>query len=817
VYCELKYAVRSLAKTPWLTTVVVITLALGIAANTAVFSWTRGVLLHPLHGVADGQRLVSLENVLPSGENVGSSYPDFRDYRDSSRSLAGAIAFDQEPLSLGSENQAERVWAELVSGNFFDVLGVRPAAGRFFRAEEQEEVPGKHPVAVISARFWRRHFHADPQIVGETIRVNRQELTVVGVAPEEFSGTEVGLSFDLWVPLAMAPLLIEAPSWFENRNNRGLHLFARLRPGVSLPEARTEIQTIARRLAQSYPRSNAGIGATLLPIDQASHGVQSLVATLLKTLLGAGAVLLLIVCANVANLMLVRATIRQKEFSIRLALGASRPRVIGQLLLESLLLAGLGGLAGVLLARQMGSWLRLFIPATNLPVVLDFPPDSAVLLFTLSISVLVGLLFGLAPALQTIRNGRLGGLKDSGRGAIGGTRSDRLRGLLVISEVALALVVLIGASLFLESFRHAKRIDPGFDPSHVLLAPLNLGEAGYSAEQGTLFMRHLRDRIEALPGVRAVSLATAVPLGFTPGSWAGDVQVGGYVPRRGEDMRVLYNPIGPGYFDLMRIPPIEGRDFTERDDRQSPPVAIINETFARRYFRGQEPVGRQLGVWGTVCTVVGVVKDIKYRRLGETPQPYFYRPMQQVWDPNTPSNTGVWLHVRTVGPPLQLLPELQRELISVDPRVHLFEVFTLSDFIGAVWFAQKIGAALLGVLGTLALLLAALGLFSVMAYSVSQRTQEIGIRMALGAQMIDVFRPVVGQSLRLALAGIGIGLLLSFALTRLVASQLLGVSATDPLTFVAVSCLLCAVALAASYIPARRAAKVDPLIALRTE
>jgi len=291
------------------------------------------------------------------------------------------------------------------------------------------------------------------------------------------------------------------------------------------------------------------------------------------------------------------------------------------------------------------------------------------------------------------------------------------------------------------------------------------------------------------------------------------VQVGGYVPRRGEDMRVRWNPIGPGYFDLMRIAVIEGHDFAERDDRQSPPMAIINETFARLFFRGQEPVGRQLHFWRGDWTVVGVVKDIKYRSLGETPRPYFYLPMQQVWNPTM----GLELHVRTVGPPLQLLPELRRELRSVDPRVHLFEVFTLSDYIGEAWFAQKIGAALLGVLGTLALLLAAMGLFSVMAYSVSQRTQEIGIRMALGAQMIDVFRPVVGQSLRLAMTGIGVGLVLSFALTRLLASQLLGVSATDPLTFIAVSCLLCAVALTASIIPARRAIKVDPLIALRAE
>jgi predicted permease len=530
---ELKYAVRSLAKTPWLTAVVFITLALGIAANTAVFSWTRGVLLNPFRGVTDGQRLVSLETVNPTGDHGDSSYPDFRDYRDSSRSLAGAIAFQKEHLSLENGTEAERVWAEFVSGNYFDVLGVRPAAGRFFRAEEQEEAPGKHPVAVISARFWRQHFHADSQVVGKTIRVNRQELTVVGVAPTEFLGTEVGLSFDLWVPLAMDPLLGQAPNWFEHRDLRGLRLLARLRPGVSLSEARTEIQTIAQRLAQSYPRSNERIGATLVPIDQAYWGLQTLIGTLLKTLLGAGAVLLLIVCANVANLMLVRATTRQKEFSIRLALGASRRRVIGQLLLESLLLAGLGGLAGVLLAGQMGSWLRFFIPATDLPLALDFPPDSAVLLFTLSISVLAGLLFGVSPALQTIRDGQLSGLKDSGRGAIGGTRSHRLRGILVISEVALALVVLIGASLFVESFWHAKRTDPGFDPSNVLLAGFNLSEQGYSTEQGTLFMRHLRDRIETLPGVRAVSFANDLPLGFADGPRA-EVQVGGYVPRRGE-------------------------------------------------------------------------------------------------------------------------------------------------------------------------------------------------------------------------------------------------------------------------------------------
>ncbi len=813
---SLKYAVRSLAKTPWLTAVVTITLALGIAANTAVFSWTRGVLLHPLRGVADVGRLFAMETVPPAGVGRYSdiSYPDFRDYRDSSRSLAGAIAFQDRALSLGDGAQAERVWAEFVSGNFFDVLGVKPVTGRFFRAEEQEDAPGKHPVAVISERFWQRHFHADPEIIGKAVRLNGRELTVIGVAPAEFLGTIVGLSYDFWLPLSMNPLLSSAGNWLENRRARAVHVLARLRSGVSLPQAQAEIETIARRLAQSYPQSNADINTTLVPIAKAPYGTQEFMVPLLETLLGAGAVLLLIVCSNVANLMLLRATTRRKEFGIRLALGASCSRVIAQLLLESLLLAGLGGSAGILLAGRMAGWLQFFMPVTYLPIALNFPPDSAVLAFTLAISLLAGLLCGLIPALQIIRHHHFGSLMDSGRGAIGDARSHRLRGALVISEVALALVVLIGASLFLESFWHAKRTDPGFDPSHVLLAGIDLSEEGYSTEQGKLFMRQLRDRVAALPGVQAVSFGH-VPLGFDRDhDNSASVQVDGYLPRRGEDMSVYWAQVWPGYFDLLRIGLTKGRDFTDRDDNQAPAVIIVSEAFVRRFFQGQEPIGRKLRVGGNAeRTVIGVVKDIKYHSLGESPQPYFYLPMQQVWEPST----GTGLLVRTKGPPEQILPSLQREWRSVDPRVNLSVVFALRDFIGASWFVHKIAASLLGVLGTLALLLAALGLFSVMAYTVSQRTQEIGIRMALGAQKRDVLRPVLGQALGLAMVGVAIGLALSFALTPLVASQLLGVRATDPLTFAGVSCLLCVVALAASFIPARRATKVDPLIALRSE
>jgi putative ABC transport system permease protein len=813
VFFNLQYAVRSLSKTPWLTAVVVVTLAVGIAANTAVFSWTRGVLLNPLRGVADVGRLFALETLPPAsvGRNIELSYPDFRDYRDSSQSLAGAIAFHERALSLGDGIQAERVWAQFVSGNFFDVLGVKPVTGRFFRTEEREDAPGKYPVAVISERMWQRRFNADPEIIGKAVRLNGQDLTVIGVAPPEFLGTIVGLSYDVWLPLSMEPLLSGGGNRLENRNARWLHVLARLSAGASLPQAQAEIETIARRLTQSYPTSNTGIGATLVPISRANTGAQELMAPVLKTLLGAGAVLLLIVCANVANLMLLRATARQKEFDIRLALGASGLRVIGQLLLESLLLAGLGGAAGVALAAQMAGWLQFFAPATHLPVALNFPPDSTVLAFALTISLLAGLLCGLIPALQIVRHGRSGSLKGSGRGAVGDARAHRLRGGLVISEVALALVVLIGASLFLESFQHAKRTELGFDPSNVLLVGMDLSQAGYSTEPGKLFMRQLRDRVEAMPQVQAVSFGHA-PLGFDRDNSAA-VQVDGYLPRDGEDMKGLWAQVWPGYFDLMRIALIEGREFTDRDEAQALPVVIVNEAFAQRFFAGQEPVGRKLRLGGGERTVIAVVKDIKYHSLSESPQPFLYLPMQQAWEPNT----GIGLLVRTEGAPEQIVPALQRELRSADPSVNLDVVFALSDFISASWFVQKVAASLLGVLGTLALLLAALGLFSVMAHTVAQRTQEIGIRMALGAQVMDVFRPVLGQALRLTMVGVGIGLALSFALTRLVASQLLGVSATDPLTFVGVSCLLCAVALAASYLPARRATRVDPMVALRAE
>jgi putative ABC transport system permease protein len=809
---DLRYALRRLRKNLSFTLVVVLTLGLGIGANTAVFSWIQAILLHPLPGVAQAGQLLTLETIAPSGQYIDTSYPDYRDYRDQAKLLTGLIVFQDRPLSLGDDQQAERVWAELVSGNFFDVLGVKPAVGRFFLPAEQAEKPGAYPVAVISSELWRRRFNSDPGIIGKTVKLNRQPFTIIGVTPEKFKGTIVGLSYDLYVPLFMQEQLAQRGDWLNVRDSRPLHTLARLKPGANLTEARAEIQLLARQLAQAYPQTNQGISATLLPIWRAPYGAQSLLSVLLQILMGIGGVVLLIVCANVANLLLARSTARQKEISIRLALGASRRRVIRQLLTESLLLGLLGAAVGLMLAFWITDFLRFFIPNTELPVTLTTGVNLQSLGFTLLLSLLTGVIFGLAPALQVTRPDLYHSLKEGGRSATAGPRARRLRGLLVVSEVALALVALIGAGLFVKSFQQARKSNVGFDPEGVLLVGFDLSSNGYNQDQGKNFCRQLRERVERLPGVQAVSYAEDVPLGFDGGAWT-KIGIEGYVPRSNENMRIYRNLVAPGYFNLMRIPLLAGREFTERDDEKAPLAAIINETFARRFFPGQEAIGRKIHAGTRVLNIVGLVKDSKYRSLSESAEPYFYIPFLQFYRPHI----GFALHIRADGRPEAMLGAVRREVQAIDPAVPVFAAIPLADYIGASFFTQKVAATLLSILGLLALLLAALGLYSVMAYSVTQQTREIGIRLALGAQARDVFKLVIGQGLRLVLSGIVIGLATAFAFTRLASGLLFGVSATDPATFALIALLLTGVALLACLLPARRATKVNPLIALRYE
>ena len=808
---DLRFGFRVSLRSPALTAVAVLTLAIGIAANTTVFSWIDGVLLRPIPGVADGQELVAFETLTPNGQSITTSYPDYRDYRDHLRLIAGLAVAQPRAFSVGEEDHAERISGELVSGNYFAVLGARPVAGRVFSPDEYGDKQGGYPVAVIGYGLWQRRFNRDPAVLGQTIRVNRQQLTIIGVAPPEFRGTIPGLAFEMWVPAMMGPQLNLMPDWMlRDRQTRNFVAVARLKPGITIERARAEITALARELARTEADTNRGISATLLPIWKGHFGAQSVLLAPLEILMAVCGVVLLIVCANVANLLLARSAARQKEFSLRLALGAGRGTLIRQILSESLVLAVAGAVLGVPLTMWMAQSLGYLVPPGTLPVALEVRLNGDIFAFTVLLCLVACVVSGLAPAWSTTRTGLNEVLKEGGRTGGAGSRSRRMGGLLVIAEVALALVAIIGAGLFARSFQVASRINPGFDPHNVLVTHLSLSTAGYSVPQRKEFCRRLRERLESQPGVAGATYADMVPLGFDSGPWE-DLRIQGYVPGAAENMKIYRNVVAPGYFDLLRIGLVEGRDFTEQDDEKSQPVMIVNETFAQRFLTGRNPIGHQVHGWGQWFTVVGVVKDSKYHTPNEAPLPYFYVPFRQIYR----ADLAIAFYLRTNGGSSQALVMMRRELRSMDPNVGMFDAMPLSEFIEASLFPQKVAAMLLAVLGAIALVLAAAGLYSVIAYTISQRTQEIGIRMALGARPGDVLALVVLQGMGLTLAGLAAGVAVALAITRLASGLLVNVSATDPLIFAGATLFLALVALAAVCVPALRATRTDPNAALR--
>ncbi|HVG32964.1 MAG TPA: ABC transporter permease [Pyrinomonadaceae bacterium] len=795
---DLRYGVRMLLKKPGFTVVAIIALALGIGANAAIFSVVNAVLLRSLP-YSDPDRLIVLrENKLPQFPEFSVSPGNFLDWQKQNtvfEKLVAVRGFNYNLVDTSSE--PERLRGARVSAGLFEMLGVKPAQGRTFTAEE--DTPGHENVVILSNGLWQRRFGADPNILGRSLMLNSTSYTVIGIMPQTFQFPD--RETELFTPVAFNA---------QQAEQHGAHYVSaigRLKQGVTIEQARTEMSAIAARLAQQYPDSNTGWSVSLFQMQE--YEAREIKPALL-ILLGAVALVLLIACANVANLLLARATARQREIAIRTALGASRWRVIRQLLTESILLALVGGGLGLLLAIW-GTDLLLALAPQDLPRGQGVTLDGRVLAFTILITLLTGVIFGLAPALQASRPNLNETLKEGGRGPTGGHH--RVRGSLVITEVALALVLLIGAGLLIRSFHRLQQVDPGFNPKNALTVAVSLPAKKYAEDdQQSAFFAQLIERASTMPGVLAVGATQSLPihddyvLGFNIQGRPPDAP--------GEEPNTNYYAVSPGYFKAMGISLLRGRLFTEQDKKDAPRVAIINETMAKKFFPGEDPIGKGINVTNgpeRFREIVGIVSDVKQYGLDKATPAQTYEPFLQ--EPFS----GMTLIVRTEGDPTAMNASIRSQVLSIDKDQPVSRIRTLEQIVYESVAKQRFSMLLLGVFGVVALILAAVGLYGVMSYAVTQRTHEIGIRMALGAQQKDVIRLVVGQGMVLALIGVVIGLVAAFALTRVMATLLFNVSATDPLTFLAIPALLTMVALAASLVPARRAMRVDPMIALRYE
>jgi macrolide transport system ATP-binding/permease protein len=806
---DLRYGLRRLAMSPGFTLIAVLSLALGIGANTAIFSLFNTAALRPLP-VAEPGRLVSLTSAADSRVFPTFSYPNYKDLRDRAEVFDGLIAYRFAPLSVSRDGAAERLWGYLVSGNYFEVLGVRPAHGRLISAGDDVR-PGAHPVAVLSHQFWLKRFGGDPSAVGRSLVVNGRSYDVIGVAPRGFNGTEVVAAPELWFPLSMQAEIEVGNSWLDKRGVENLFVMGRLGEGVDEERARQSLDAVAAQLAREAPEFNEGKRVGLSPPGFMGGTMRGAVLGFTSVLMVVVAFVLLLACTNLANLLLARAADRRKEIAVRLALGAGRLRVVRQLMAESMLLALVSGALGLLLAYWLVDLAVALKPPVDVPLLIDLQLDYRVLVFALLLSLLTGLLFGLLPAWQATKVELLPALKDEA--ASGGWRRSWLKNSLIVLQVALSLVLLVGGGLMLRALQRAQTLDLGFDPRGAVEVSFDLRLQGYDEGRGREFQRLLLERVRALPGVEAAGLVDLAPvdLHFSRDS----VYVEGQTPERAARApRALSSRAGPGYFAAMGTRLVRGRDFDARDDERATRVAVVNETFARRFWPGEDAVGRRFrfgGAESPMLEVVGVVEDGKYAKLNEAPQPFVCRPLAQSY---SGANTVV---VRTGKDVRQTLASVRRELQQLDPRLPTSSAKTLEERMALPLLPARVAASVLGSFGLLALALAAIGIYGVMSYAVARRTREIGIRVALGAQSSNVLRLVIGQGMTLAFVGVVVGVAAALALSRLAESLLFGVSAADPLTYVGVAALLTAVALLACYVPARRATRIDPVAALRQD
>jgi predicted permease len=819
---DIKYAMRALRKAPGFAVIAIVTLGLGMAINTTVFSVINGLLLRSLP-VSHPEQITVLALKQQGTDGFQTfSYPDFLDIRSQSKSIGEVFAYRTSLVSIVAQNRGDHCIISRVSGNYFSTLGIQPALGRLILPTEGQ-TPNSDPVIVLSYAYWQKRFNRDPSIVGKTVQVDDHAMTVVGIAPKDFLGTYAFLSMDGFIPIGATTGAMGLESenvlkeFWEKRDRRSISLLARLNPGVDLKQASATFGVVANRIAEQHPDTDKAISIQVFPekLARPEPDPDNTIPYTALAFTALGALVLLVACFNIANVLLVRATVRQREMAIRAAIGAGRVRLIRQYLTESLMLALFGGIAGMLLGWWAAGFLGSLNLGTDLPVKFNFDPDLRVFLFALGVVVLTGAVVGILPALRVARTDVNTMLREGGRGSTDGGRRHWVRNGLVMAQVAGSLLLLIVAGLFVRSARHAEQISLGFNPDHVLDIPIDVKQVGYTDEQGKQFFRTLDERLRVLPGVTSESEAFFTPLSLISAD-QGLVFDGRELEPGQTAPDVMYNVISPDYFTTLQIPLRQGRVFTAADRDKAPNVAVVNEAMAKKFWPGQDVIGKHFRF--TVgepkrWEVVGVVGNTKIKSITEEETPFFYIPVEQSY---IPLRT---IHLRTSIPPDSIVRQATAQIQELAPTLPIVGARTLPEDLSGIngYLFYNLGAQLTTTIGLLGLLLAIVGVYSVVSYAAVQRTHEIGIRVALGANRVDILRMVLGQSIVIVGVGILVGLGISLAATRLVAGLLVGISPTDPVTFISVVALLAVVAIAACWLPAHRATRVNPLVALRYE
>jgi len=808
MFRDIRLAFRLLRRSAGFSLLVILCLTLGIGATTSVLSWIEGILLRPFPMVARQDRMMALTGADRNGR-TDVSWPDLQDLKRNCRLVDAFIAEHIGGLTLSIGDRAERATGSVVSSNYFDALGIRPILGRAFEPSD-DAGHDDHPVAVISYEAWTQRYNRDPRIIGRTQRLNGIEHTIIGVMPEGFYGTFVGYSFQFWVPASMEDNFEGGGYKLENRGARWSEGFAILKPGVTIGQARAEIAAVAGRLERAYPETNRGRGFQLYPLWQTPFNNAGTLLPTLRISLVVACLVLFIACANVGNLLLVRSFARQHEMTVRLSVGAGRWRLLRQLLTEGLILSAAAAAGGVLVAHWCRNLITLLFPPTPAGVVIHLPArtDWRVLLLSAGICLLTALLFGLVPAMQAGRIDLAAAMKSEARGVVGGRGKAWIRSGLVLVQVSLSFILLVGAALLLKSLHGMRESDVGFSTREVLTGAVDMVGAGYTGPRIRDFQDQFVERIERLPGVQSVVWARSVPFTYRVFS-SSPVAVDGFVVEPGERPVVDYNEVGPGYLSTMGIALVSGRDFTAGDDDTAAPVAVVNETMVQRFWRGKDPVGERLQVKDRWLRVVGVARNSRYGSLLEGAKPFFYVPLRQS------ALAGQNFHIRTRLGPRAVAGMVAREVKAIDANLASGELISMREQVDRRSWSQRAAVSLLGIFGSVALLLSAVGLYGVMSYAVSQSTRELGLRMALGASVPDLLRIVMAKAVGLSLAGIALGTAMALLLTRLMGDLLYKVSPRDPAAFAWAFLVMTVAACAASLFPALRATRTDPVRALR--